>query len=109
MTQAQKKAEREFPIKEAYIETCFRGRVCTVDITDEVRTAYVKGWEADKWINVKYALPTEADADENGLVQAYRYTTKGTNWPTKIAHIKYKSVSRLKHSHWQPMPLGPLD
>jgi hypothetical protein len=95
---AEQMAEQEY----TYNDTVYKA------VTLRERAAYIKGWNADKWISVEEKLPIEEDADENGKVLIWREM----NPDQKAMEKSIMDWSMLKYcdkktTHWQPLPLPP--
>ena len=97
MTHAEKMVEQEYPLpRNKWAAGTY------LDNNLKARTAYVKGWEADKWISVEDGLPTENDADSLGFVIAWHEKTQ-------LSVVVHWAVARVqpKYTHWQPLPSPP--
>jgi hypothetical protein len=75
---------------------------------DEIRAAFIAGYEADKWIRVEDELPTKEDADENGKLLVWREM----NPDQKAIEKSIMDWSMLRYcdketTHWQPLPSPP--
>jgi len=87
MTHAEQMAEREYPDANDALDVIKR---------DWQRTAYVKGWEADKWIRVEEHQP---DIDEYVL-------WCGDDGNCFVECID-KDDFKYPAFHWQPLPEPP--
>jgi hypothetical protein len=116
MTHAEKRAEQEFPIiRLDYVE----------DLNEPERTAYIKGWEADKWIRVEDELPDfEVDVDVYGFRKqsnpqmggskpitfiSRRRDLRGTHfWKNRERYVDENDFIYAENiTHWQPRPSPP--
>jgi hypothetical protein len=109
MTHAEKRAEQEFPIiRLDYLE----------DLNEPERTAYIKGWEADKWVSVEDELPKKrpGHSHSNDVNILAEWAIGGLSVSTgAYDYIQYKwtdylygeSVMPYKIIAWQPLPEPP--
>jgi hypothetical protein len=106
MTHAEQMAEQEYPIIRLD-----NGE----DLNESERTAYIKGWEADKWVRVEDGLPvTEEEFGQSDYVLALDdldsqpvvcwYNSRSKEWI--VAHYKADSLP-ITVTHWQPLPSPP--
>jgi hypothetical protein len=89
MTHAEKMAEQEFTFK------TYKNMWEEV-VKERERTAYVKGWEADKWIRVEDELPELKLAEH---IQVWH-----TEWerPYYLKTVYFlKPTVYKRYSHWQ--------
>jgi hypothetical protein len=102
MTHAEKRAEQEYPDYDG-MEGCYEEAI--------QRAAYIKGWEADKWIRVEDELPKDGqpvngyfpEGDEAGrkVAEAIR---SGDNL---ISAFPNSTAPWFKATHWQSLPEPP--
>jgi hypothetical protein len=120
MTHAEKRAEQEFQLP-----ANFNKPYTQWDMTKAQRTAYVKGYEADKWIRVEDELPDfEVDVDVYGFRKQSNPQMGGSKPITFISRRRdlrgtplwKKGMSQVDENdfiyaenitHWQPRPSPP--
>jgi hypothetical protein len=96
MNYAEKMAEREFPKEMQWLNYGGGSNDEYVDMNEGSRTAYVKGWEADKWIRVEDELPELKLAEH---IQVWH-----TEWerPYYLKTVYFlKPTVYKRYSHWQ--------
>lgn len=59
--------------------------------------------EGGKWIRMDERMPTEADADMQGCVLAWRLYQH-----TMVMHIRNLRSFGALITHWMPTPAGPM-
>jgi len=104
MTHAEKMAEQEFTFK------TYKNMWEEV-VKERERTAFIAGWEAEKWIRVEDELPKDGQpvngyfpkGDEAGrkVAEAIR---SGDNL---ISAFPNSTAPWFKATHWQPLPEPP--
>ena len=92
--QMQQLAEREYPYPDS-----LTGGALSFAIINDLRKAFIKGLEMDRWIPVSEKLPTKDDADEFGEVDAWHIIGRCRCEVTLNAF--YNKVD--EYSHWQPI------
>jgi hypothetical protein len=107
MNKAEQLAEERYP---------YYRRPMVVEYTankhaDELRAAFIAGYEADKWIRVEGELPDYEnivngyfpDGDEGGrkVAEAVR------SGDSVISAFPNSTASWFKATHWQPLPSPP--
>jgi hypothetical protein len=125
MTHAEKRAEQEFPDLEfkGIIEPSSK-RLLKQSI-EASRTAFIAGWEADKWIRVEDELPDfEVDVDVYGFRKqshpqmggskpitfiSRRRDLRGTPlWKSRERQVDENDFICAENiTHWQPRPSPP--
>jgi hypothetical protein len=95
MTHAEKRAEQEFPIiRLDYVE----------DLNEPERTAFIAGWEADKWIRVEDELPTELYKPNGRRRQVWAANLADED---SMIIVFADKLSECNRTHWQPLPSPP--
>lgn len=61
--------------------------------------------EYEPWVSVKDRLPTEDDADENGLLLAW--SSELEEWQVEV--WSYVAKATDDYTHWKPLPQPPKD
>ena len=99
MTHAEKRAEQEFQLP-----ANFNKPYTQWDMTKAQRTAYVKGYEADKWIRVEDELPTELYKPNGRRRQVWAANLADED---SMIIVFADKLSECNRTHWQSLPEPP--